>query len=312
MGLRKLCCVVAVALGALVFSAAPAAAYEWPKVLKEGHTGPDVRALQMRLAGWFPRNDKTFFPINGTYQGMTVNAVKRFQEHYGLTVDGIARRSTFKVLDSLEDEDGSTKNFDFSEFQQNSSSACSKEANSYAGTFKGGMVPARRVKNNVIRMMWRLEALRAKLGDQPIAVNSGFRSVPYNECINGATYSQHQYGTSADVRVLDVTNRDVRNRARGSQIHGIGCYSTLSHNHMDLRMQNRSLPQVAFWWWPQRDDHKRDLSAEGRPCYGESARSSVSASMDGGASDGDLEQWSEADLEQWKAEGEAPNLYGLD
>ena len=313
MGLRRLSCVIAIALGAVAFTAAPAAAYEWPKLLKEGHTGDDVRALQMRLAGWFPRNDRTFFAIDGNYQGMTINAVKRFQEHYGLTADGIAGRGTFRMLDSLEDEDGSTKNFEFDEFKQNSNSACSKEANSYGGTFKGGMVPARRVKNNVIRLMWRLEALRAKLGDRPIAINSGFRSVAYNDCINGATYSQHQYGTAADLRVLDVTNREGRDRARGSQLHGIACYATLSHNHLDLRMQNRSLPQAAFWYWPQRDEHRRDLSDDRRPCYGESYESSVSASMDGGAHDDeDLHEWSEPELDQWKAEGEAPNLHGLD
>lgn len=316
MGLKKLSGVVAVALAALVFSAAPAAAYEWPEALKKGDSGPDVRALQMRVAGWFPRWDQTFFPIKGDYQGMTVNAVKRFQEHYGLTPDGIAGPSTFEMLDSLEDGDRSTKNFAFSEFHQNSNSNCSKEANSYAGTFKGGMTTRARVKRNVIRLMWRLEALRAKLGDNPIAINSGFRSVAYNRCINGATYSQHQYGTAADLRVVDVSNRLGRNQARRAQVHGIGCYSTLSHNHLDLRMQNRSLPQAKFWWWPDRDVYNRDLSADGRPCYGEEKQSGsgYSASHDGGA-DGhehDLHEWTEPELDQWKAEGEASNLHGLD
>lgn len=313
MGLRKLSCVVAVALAALIVMAGPAAAYEWPESLKEGDTGPDVRALQKRIAGWFPRNDRTFFAIDGVYKGMTVNAVKRFQEHYELEVDGIAGRPMFEVLDSLEDDDGSTEHFSFDEFKQNSNSNCSKKANGYAGTFKGGMVRARRVKNNVIRLMWRLEALRAKLGDHPIAINSGFRSVAYNKCINGATYSQHQYGTAADLRVLDVSNREGRDRARGSQVHGIGCYSTLSHNHLDLRMQNRSLPQAAFWWWPERDIHKRDLADDGRPCYGEVKQSdSRYASMDGGAARSDRHEWSRSELDRWKAQGEAPNLHGLD
>ena len=315
MGLQKLCCVVAIALGASLVSAAPAAAYEWPKVLKEGDTGPDVRALQMRIAGWFPRHDQTFFAIDGVFQGRTVNALKRFQEHYKIRADGIAGRATFRILDSLEDGDGSTEYFAFDEFYQNSSSGCSREANSYAGTFQGGMVSARKVKNNVIRLMWRLEALRAKLGDQPIAINSGFRSVAYNRCINGATYSQHQYGTAADFRVLDVSNREARDRARRSQVHGIGCYSSLSHNHVDLRMQNRSLPQAAFWWWPDRDIYKRDLADDGRPCYGEvrqSRSTSLSMSSDGGDAGSDVHEWTESELEQFKSEGEAPDLHGLD
>ena len=314
MGLRKLSCVVAVALAGLLATAGPAAAYEWPKVLREGHTGRDVRALQMRLAGWFPRRDQTFFRSDGVFQGMTVNAVKRFQEHYGLRADGIAGRATFRILTSLEDGDRSTEHFSFDEFKQNRNSNCGRKANSFAGTFKGGMVKRALVKRNVIRLMWRLEALRAKLGDHPIAINSGFRSVAYNRCINGATYSQHQYGTAADLKVLDVSNRDGRNRARGSQVHGIACYATLSHNHFDLRMQNRSLPQAAYWWWPDRDRYKRDLSEDGRPCYGEVRQSSsMSASMDGGGGEShDVHEWTEAELDEWKASGEPSDLHGLD
>jgi hypothetical protein len=302
------------ALVAVGLMAAPAAAYEWPTGLKVGAKGPHVRALQTRLAGWFPVTDQTVFEIDGVFSEQTKVALERFQAHYGLGIDGVAGTSTFAALSLLEDEDRYTIHFDFSEFWQNRNSSCSKEANKYAGTFAGGMVPESKVKRNVKRMMWRLEALRAKLGDKPIAINSGFRSVAYNRCIRGATYSQHMYGTAIDMRVVEATNRRSRNVGKRSQVHGIGCYSSLSHNHFDLRMQNESLEGARAWWWPKRDEHDRDLADDGLPCYGEIKKtSSVSAS--GAAIESaslDLHEWSQAELDRWKAGGEALNLHGLD
>ena len=308
---KRLGTVLLAALVLAVLSGGPAAAYEWPAKLGKGAKGRDVRALQMRLAGWFPSKDRTLFEIDGVFGSQTGLALTRFQEHYGLVVEAAAGPSTFALLEELEDADGSTLNFDFSEFWQNSSSACSKEANSYAGTFAGGMVPEKTVKRNVKRMMWRLEAMRAKLGDKPIAINSGFRSVAYNKCIRGASLSQHMYGTAADLRVAEATNRRVRSVGRASQVHGIGCYSSLPHNHFDLRMQNGSLEEARFWWWPERDEHNRDLADDGLPCYGEKA-ASVSASGAAVGSSFDLQTWSEAELRDWEAEGESSNLRFLD
>jgi Peptidase M15 len=45
----------------------------------------------------------------------------------------------------------------------------------------------------------RLEALRHKLGDHPLVVTSGFRSIACNQRVGGASNSQHLYGTAADV-----------------------------------------------------------------------------------------------------------------
>lgn len=314
MGHKRFGTVLLAALVLVALSSGPAAAYEWSAELAEGSKGREVRALQTRLAGWFPSKDRTLFEIDGVFGAQTRLALQELQENYGLVVDGIAAASTFAVLEKLEDEDGSTLNFDFSEFWQNSSSACSKEANSYAGTFAGGKVPEKTVKRNVKRMMWRLEAMRAKLGDQPIAINSGFRSVAYNKCINGATYSQHMYGTAADLRVAEVTNRRVRNVGRASQMHGIGCYSSLPHNHFDLRMQNESLEDARFWWWPERDEHNRDLADDRLPCYGE-IKQTTSVSASGAAIEAGsltMPAWSTRQLERWEAAGEPEDLYGLD
>jgi hypothetical protein len=263
---------VIVAVGAIVLAAAsPAGAYTFTRTLQAGDKGPDVRVLQVRVAGWFPQNGQTQMTIDGRFGESTAAAVRKFQEFYGLDPDGVAGPSTFAVIDGLEDDDRSTIHFDWSEFKQNRNSNCSAKANGYAGTFGGGMVAPRRTKKNVKRMMWRLEALRAKAGSNTVAINSGFRSVAYNDCIGGARASQHMYGTAADNRMAEVTNRLERDLARATQFHGIGCYSSLSHNHFDLRMENAALDGARFWWWPDQDDQGRDLADDGKPCWGEEA-----------------------------------------
>jgi zinc D-Ala-D-Ala carboxypeptidase len=254
---------------ALAIVAGPAHAYTFTRALQEGDHGPDVKALQVRVAGWFPQTGQAEMGVDGTYGQGTIAAVKAFQEFYGLNPDGIAGPTTFAVIAGLEDEDGSTAHFNWSEFWQNTNSSCSAKANAYANTFKGGMVSPARAKKNVKRIMWRLEAMRAKADGKSIAINSGFRSSAYNDCIGGAGASQHMYGTAADNRMAGVTNRFERDLARRSQVYGIGCYSSLSHNHFDIRLENKDYPGAQFWWWPEQDAKGHDLADDGKPCWGE-------------------------------------------
>jgi uncharacterized protein YcbK (DUF882 family) len=257
-------------VAALLAVGAPSAyAYEFERTLKLGDEGEDVKALQIRVAGWYPRDSHRQLKLTGKFDTKTANALKAFQTHYKLPADSIAGDATFAQLDKLEDEDGSTLNFDWTEFDQNYNPRCSEAANKYAETFKGGKVPRVTVKENVSRLMWRLEALRAKLGGHPIGINSGFRSVAYNQCVGGASLSQHLYGTATDFRVADTKNRRVRNQAKGSQFYGIGCYASFTHNHIDLRLENAELPEANYWWWPDRDEEGRDLDEGGKPCWGE-------------------------------------------
>jgi zinc D-Ala-D-Ala carboxypeptidase len=257
------------ALSLLLLLPGSAAAYHFKRTLKEGMTGQDVKIFQIRLAGWFSRSDKTYFEIDGKFGPSTTQAVRSFEKFYGLSVDGVVGDEVFKIIDELEDDDGSTRHFSWSEFTQNSSGNCSAGANAYAGSFQGGMASPKRVKLNVKRVMWRLEAVRAKAGGQAIGINSGFRSKAYNDCIGGAGVSQHMFGTAADNRVAGTSNREARNLAKGSQLHGIGCYSKLSHNHFDVRIDNDELPSQQTWWWPDRDPSGRDLDESGTPCFGE-------------------------------------------
>ena len=261
---------------------APAAAFPFHRILRRGSQGADVKALEVRVAGWYPRGDQTRMGLNRRFGLRTKRALEALQAHYGLAVDGIAGPATFEVLARLEDRDGSTAHFNWGEFKQNFNSSCGAQANAYAGTFGGGMVAPRRAKRNARRLMWRLEAVRAKGGRRPIGINSGFRSVKYNSCIGGAALSQHMYGTAADNRMVAVSNRKERRLAKRSQLSGIGCYSSLSHNHFDLRLDNADLPAQRAWWWPQRDSKGRDLDATGQPCWGEK-KSTKAGSGVGGA-----------------------------
>jgi peptidoglycan hydrolase-like protein with peptidoglycan-binding domain len=266
---------------AMLAGGTASAAEAQDEALAQGSHGEAVRELQIQIAGWFDRDDQRYLRTNGRFGPRTVQALVNFQEHYGLKADGVAGAKVFKILDTLEDEDGSTLHFDWYEFQQNINSRCSMEANKAAGTFWNGLAPRETVKENVRRLMWRLEVLRAKSGDEPVAITSGFRSVAYNKCIGGASLSQHLFGTAADLRVGGTSNRAVRNKARATQFHGIGCYSNFTHNHLDMRLDNDELPAAQYWWWPEQDSKGHDLADDGRPCAGEASASARVASGTG-------------------------------
>jgi zinc D-Ala-D-Ala carboxypeptidase len=270
--LHRWAALVAVFVACTLVLVPAAAAYEFTRTLKRGDEGPDVRALQVRVAGWFPRDDQTAMGIDGEFGRKTARAVKAFQRSRKMTADGVAGEAVFAALAKLEDDDGSTAHFDWSEFVQNENRGCSAQANAYAGTFGGGPVAPAVVKRNVRRLMWRLEALRAKAGGQPIGINSGFRSTAYNDCIGGARSSQHLYGTAADNRVAEVDNHTSRELAMSSQFSGVGCYSSLSHNHVDIRVENPASGNTLFWWWPKTDGKGRHIADDGLPCWGEGAK----------------------------------------
>jgi hypothetical protein len=268
---RALGLMVGLLLAGQLVAALPAAAYPFDRSLKQGDRGRDVRALEVRVAGWFPSQKQTSLKVNRRFTRRTARAVTAFQSFYGLNPDGIAGPATFVALNRLQDSNGSTKHFGWGEFKQNASSECSAKANAYAGTFEGGMDSPSRVKRYVRRLMWRLEALRAKGGDHAIGINSGFRSVAYNDCIGGAGASQHLYGTAADQRMATVGNHAERILGESSDFSGIGCYSQLTHNHFDIRIDNSDLPSSQFWWWPLQNRQGEDLDDQSKPCYGESS-----------------------------------------
>ncbi|MFR9800474.1 D-Ala-D-Ala carboxypeptidase family metallohydrolase [Streptomyces sp. MS06] len=228
---------VGMAAAAGLASAGQASAYGWSRTLRQGDSGSDVKELQIRVGGWAASSaQKTYIAWDGDFGPATDGAVRRFQSAYGLGVDGIAGPQTQSALNALESGDGSTAHFAWSEFTSHDGSG-----------FGGGKVGSATVKENVRRLMYKLEALRRKAGNSPVTINSGFRSVSYNSQIGGASNSMHCYGVAGDIVVSGHTTYQVYKIAETCGFSGLEAYSH-SWQHCDSRVQYPSYGS-GFWWW---------------------------------------------------------------
>ena len=207
------------------------------RTLRNGSTGADVVELQIRVAGYAAdRPSQTFVAVDGSFGPQTEAAVRRFQAAHGLAADGVAGPATLNALDALVSSDGSTAHFDFSEFT-------SKDG---AG-FGSGKVGSAEVRENVRRLMHKLEAVRRKAGDRPITINSGFRSIAHNAASGGASNSMHLYGVAADIVVSGLTTKQVYRIAETSGFSGLEAF-THSWQHCDSRIEHANYGS-GFWWW---------------------------------------------------------------
>lgn len=79
-----------------------------------------------------------------------------------------------------------------------------------------------------------LQKIRDHFG-KPVNINSGFRTATHNKAVGGVTYSQHQYGKAADIRISGVEPREVADFAETllNGTGGIGVYSNFTH--IDVR-----------------------------------------------------------------------------
>lgn len=211
-----------------VVAAGPAAAdgcYTWDRTLREGMNGADVTQLQIRVAGWTASGE--VLSIDGDYGPKTTAAVRRFQSGYGLGADGIAGPQTFTQIYALQDNDCTPIHFSFAEATQ--SSTCGSQA-----SLTGGAVSASQVRANLIRSMWRAEALRRQLNDAPLVVTSGFRSVSCNSQVGGSSGSRHTYGDALDFSgtpSLCTIAREART-AGFNEIIGPGAAGHSDHTHL--------------------------------------------------------------------------------
>jgi zinc D-Ala-D-Ala carboxypeptidase len=207
--------------------APPAAAdgcYTWSSTLREGSSGAAVTRLQIRVAGWVASGE--VLAVDGQFGPATKRAVTRFQQAYGLAADGVAGPQTFNKIYELQDDDCTPIHFSYAEANNN----CGK-----GGDFSGGAVPAAQVRENLLRAMWKAEALRRKLGDRPIGVSSGFRDRACNASVGGATNSRHMYGDALDL-VPGPSLCDMARTARTSGYTGIfgpGYPGHNDHTHVD-------------------------------------------------------------------------------
>lgn len=177
-------------LVAVTFVSAPAHAdecYSWSRTLSSGTTGSDVSALQIRVAGWAGYGVN--MAIDGSYGAQTTTAVRNFQSAYGLPADGVAGPQTYSKIYELQDADCTPAHFSWAE----ADGGCGQ------GGYSGGSVSAATVQSNLLRAMWRAEALRHRMGDQPLVVTSGFRSQACDRSVGGTGTGQHTYGTALDL-----------------------------------------------------------------------------------------------------------------
>ncbi|MFF3290771.1 D-Ala-D-Ala carboxypeptidase family metallohydrolase [Streptomyces sp. NPDC003023] len=198
--------------------------YSWSRTLSEGSSGSDVSQLQIRVGG-YPGYGGVL-AVDGQFGPATEAAVKRFQAAYGLTADGVAGPATFSKIYALQDSDCTPAHFSYAELNQCNS------------TWSGGAVSAATAKSNALRAMWKLEAMRHALGDQPIRVTSGFRSYACNSAVGGSSSSRHLYGDGVD---LGAGSHSLCTMAKQARYHGFrgilgpGYPGHNDHTHVDHR-----------------------------------------------------------------------------
>ncbi|MDG4802628.1 D-Ala-D-Ala carboxypeptidase family metallohydrolase [Micromonospora sp. WMMD980] len=218
--------------------------YTWTRTLASGSSGTDVRQLQIRVAGWAGYGG--IVRVDGRYGPETAAAVRRFQAAYGLRADGVAGPQTFAKIYALQDDDCTPKHFSYAELDN----GCGK------GGWSGGPLSASATRENALRAMWKLEALRRSLGDKPLYVTSGFRSIACNRQVGGASDSQHLYGGAADLTSRSRTLCEIARSARDrgfSGIYGPGYPDHGDHVHVDSRRENTKdkSPNATDWSAPK-------------------------------------------------------------
>lgn len=216
-----------------VVTAGPAAAADactgWYREMRVGMSGADVTALQIRVAGWTGSTE--VLSVDGNFGSRTENAVKNFQAAYGLSADGQAGPMTQAKLLSLQDSDCTPIHFSYSEMD-----------NDCHSDFTGGKVSRTAAMGYANRVMWKLEALRHKLGDRPLDINSGFRDIACNSAAGGASDSMHLYGAGADLSQgagdkAALCAILVKAKSSGfSSVQGPGYAGHNDHVHVDIRM----------------------------------------------------------------------------
>jgi zinc D-Ala-D-Ala carboxypeptidase len=201
--------------------------YTWGRSLSEGASGDDVLQLQIRVSG-YPAYGAVL-ALDGVFGPGTRDAVIRFQQAYGLAADGVAGPATFGKVYELQDDDCTPANFTYGEL------------NNCNADWSGGNVSAAQAQANALVSMWKLQAMRHAMGDQPITVNGAFRSVACNNAAGGAADSRHLYGDAVDL-------------GAGSQ----------GFCGLALQARNHGFSQILGPGYPDHDDHTHVAGGTGQ------------------------------------------------
>lgn len=155
--------------------------------------------------------------LDGIKGKKTIAAVKEFQRDHQLVVDGIPGKKTQAMLYKVRKYAGvnGTRNFGIHEFRSPDDKSLPI----------GGMDS---------RLLLKLEWLRWKLGNKPVVVNSGYRTVAYNKKVGGIANSNHLKGNAADIKVIGVSAQKVQEVAM-SIFEGVGKYQNFTHVDTDKK-----------------------------------------------------------------------------
>lgn len=73
---------------------------------------------------------------------------------------------------------------------------------------------------------------------KPVIINSAYRTPEWNGKVGGAKYSYHQLGMAADIRIKDVSSKDLAKTASNlMKMGGVICYTNFVH--VDVRTIER-------------------------------------------------------------------------
>lgn len=98
----------------------------------------------------------------------------------------------------------------------------------------GTAYPTQWLSDRLIPLVSDLEVIRAYLND-PILINSAYRTPSYNKKIGGALFSQHTQGTALDIKCINVKIKDLHQAIldliKQGKIKngGVGLYKTWVH-----------------------------------------------------------------------------------